>query len=354
VARPGIIGWLEWLRVGAIVGVVVLHVLSPVAFAYDRLAPHTFAWINLADSASRWCVPVFIMVSGALALGRREAPAWDGRTLGRRVARVGIPLIAWSLFYWWFGNAIRGRTLDPFDFAADFISGYPYYHLYFLFVIIGLYLITPVLRRFTDGVSDLTLGIAALAALAWSMVARGLLEVGLGHSSNAIDLFTRFLGYYLAGAWLFRLPLPSFARYAPLVAVGAIVLTAVGTAALIETSGSDHQAILYSPHSPLTILASMAIFLSARRYLPEAPRWVITIAGLSFGIYLVHPAILYVVARAMPLLSGPLPMIVTFVLQTAICLVVAGIITAVLARIPWVSTIVGGAPPRPADRPAPS
>ena len=350
-ARPTIIGWLEWLRLGAIVGVVVLHVLSPVAFAHDQLAPHTWAWINLADSASRWCVPVFIMVSGALHLGRREAPTWDGATLGRRIARVGIPLIVWSLFFWWFGNAVRGRTTTAPEFVADFIRGYPYYHLYFLFVILGLYAITPILRPFADRVSDRTLGWAAVAALAWSLLVRLFLEAGLGNSANSIELFARYLGYYLAGAWLFRIPLPPVARFAPAVAIAAIVATAVGTAAIIELSGTLHQAILYSPQTPLTVIASIAVFLTARVYLPEAPRWVVALAGLTFGIYLIHPAILPYAVDLTPLVNGPLPMSVSFVVQLSITIAVATVLAAILGRIPWVSAIVGSGAPRSGERP---
>ncbi len=345
-ARPTIIGWLEWLRVAAIIGVVVLHVLSPVSFAHDRLESHTWAWVNIADSASRWCVPVFIMVSGALALGRREAPTWDGQSLARRIARVGVPLIAWSLFYWWYGNAVRGRTTTPPEFAAEFISGYPYYHLYFLFAIIGLYAITPVLRPFVDQASDRTLGWVTIAALIWALLARLLLEVGLGHSANAIEMWSRYLGYYLAGAWLFRMALPSGARYAPLVAIAAIAATALGTAALVAWSGTRDQTILYSYQTPLTVIAALAIFLSARTYLPQAPRWVIAWAGLTFGIYLIHPAILTYANRFTPLVHGPLPMFVAFLVQTAITLLVATVLTMIIARIPWLSATVGVAVPR--------
>ncbi len=344
------IGWLEWLRVAATLGVVVLHVLSPVAFAHDRLAPHTWAWINIADSASRWCVPVFIMVSGALALGRPGAPVWDGRSLARRIARIGIPLIAWSLFYWWYGNAVRGRTTTPAEFAADFVSGYPYYHLYFLFAIIGLYAVTPILRPFVDRASDRTLGWVAIAALAWALLARLQLEVGLGHSANAIEMFTRYLGYYLAGAWLFRMPLPPGARYAPLVAIAAVAATAVGTAALVASSGTRHQTILYSYQSPLTVVAALAIFLSARAYLSGAPRWVIALAGLTFGIYLIHPAVIVYAARFTPLVHGPLAMPFAFLVQTAITIIVATVVAVVFARIPWLSATVGAALPRLGDR----
>lgn len=351
-ARPTIIGWLEWLRVGAIVGVVVLHVLSPVAFAWAGLAPHTWAWINIADSASRWCVPVFIMVSGALHLGRRNVPDWDGGTLLRRIARVGIPLIFWSLFYWWFGNAVRGRTTTPAEFAVLFAQGNPYFHLYFLFVILGLYVVTPVLRPFVDRISDKALGWVAIAAFTWAWLARLFLEFDGGASSTSIDMFTRYLGYYLAGAWLYRVRLGPGARFAPLVAIAAIAATAIGTALLVETSGTRHQTLLYSYLSPLTVLSALAVFVTARVYLPEAPRWVIALAGLTFGIYLIHPAILWYVAKWVPLVHGPLKMPIAFVVQTVTIIAIAAVLAAIIARIPWLSTVIGGAAPRVGERSA--
>lgn len=351
VARPSIIGWLEWLRVGAIVGVVVLHVLSPVAFAWAGLAPHTWAWINIADSASRWCVPVFIMVSGALHLGRRDAPAWDGATLGRRLARVGIPLLFWSLFFWWFGNAFRGRTTTPDEFAVLFLKGTPYFHLYFLFIIIGLYAITPVLRPFVDRISDKALGWFAIAAFTWAWLARLFLEIDGGASSTSIDMFTRYIGYYLAGAWLLRVRLGPGAHFAPLVAIAAIAATAVGTALLVQSSGTAHQTLLYSYLSPLTVVSALAVFVTARVYLSEAPRWVIALSGLTFGIYLIHPAILWFVAKWMPLAHGSLKMPIAFVVQVVTIIAISAVLAAVIARIPWLSTVIGGAPPRLRERP---
>ena len=57
-------------------------------------APDAVSWwsANLWDSFAHWCVPVFVMLSGALLLGRREPAPHFWR---KRAARLVWPLVGW-------------------------------------------------------------------------------------------------------------------------------------------------------------------------------------------------------------------------------------------------------------------
>src|ERR1700709_417019 len=63
------LAWMDLLRIGAIVAVVVIHAIST-ATKSSGTGWHSAWWwtANFLNSACLWCVPVFVMVSGALLL----------------------------------------------------------------------------------------------------------------------------------------------------------------------------------------------------------------------------------------------------------------------------------------------
>src|SRR3954447_23076195 len=67
-------GWLDLARVLAIGAVLAVHEAGAAVGARRPGEPADPAWwaANVLDAASRWCVPVFVMVSGALLLDPRR------------------------------------------------------------------------------------------------------------------------------------------------------------------------------------------------------------------------------------------------------------------------------------------
>ena len=135
----------RWL---AAVAVVMLHGAATVVS--DPAAYGSGAWLaaNLCDSAARWCVPVFVMISGALLLDP-ERPQDARRFYSRRVARICAPLLFWTLFYLLWRTAldwIDDGRLDLSFWPRKLAHGEPYYHLWYLYMIVGLYLFAPLVR----------------------------------------------------------------------------------------------------------------------------------------------------------------------------------------------------------------
>ena len=62
------LAWVSWLRVLAILAVVLIHVAGITAVAPDARSTTQGNLAIVLDFASRWSVPVFVMVSGALLL----------------------------------------------------------------------------------------------------------------------------------------------------------------------------------------------------------------------------------------------------------------------------------------------
>lgn len=134
------------IRLFAVVAIVVLHTA---ANGVTRLLLGSPDWwlANLLDSAARAGVPLFLMLTGALLLNRPAEPA--AQFYRRRFHKLGMPLLLWSAFYlvW---SALKAKVKQqPYqlDQAVDaLLSGTPYFHLWFIFMLAGVYLVLPWLR----------------------------------------------------------------------------------------------------------------------------------------------------------------------------------------------------------------
>ena len=131
---------MDTARVGACFMVVMLHVAAMGFSSFDG------QWwaSNFYDSLVRSCVPIFLMISGVLLLGKREALR---EFFKKRFVRILPPLIFWSLFYmaWntWQGKDYGGWT----DWVRKVASGPVTFHLWYLYAIVGIYLFVPFLRN---------------------------------------------------------------------------------------------------------------------------------------------------------------------------------------------------------------
>lgn len=87
--------YCDYLRLIATFAVVVLHVSASNWYGADV---HGLAWqsFNFYDSATRWSVPIFVMISGALFLGR-EIPI--KKIYSKYILRLVIAFFTWNLFY---------------------------------------------------------------------------------------------------------------------------------------------------------------------------------------------------------------------------------------------------------------
>lgn len=136
--QPQRIAYFDVLRILATFAVIVLH-LSAQHWADTDVYSRAWQAFNLYDSAVRWAVPVFVMISGALFLSGSQS---IGHILKKNVSRLVTAFIFWSALYAVFMVNFEGCPTNLI--LQQFLNGH--YHMWFLFMIVGLYLIVPFLR----------------------------------------------------------------------------------------------------------------------------------------------------------------------------------------------------------------
>jgi surface polysaccharide O-acyltransferase-like enzyme len=282
------------VRAAAIGMVVVLHVAAWVVVSFGRVPANEW-WVgNLVDAAMRPAVPLFVMVSGLLLLepGRSEAGL---QFLAGRARRVLLPFLGWVAIYFGWRSVYHGERLTFSAVVREALEGPVYPHLWFLYMIFGLYLAVPILRVFVHHARDDELRYLLAAWVATTSVPALLHALTGVRWGLDIVVTVGYVGYFVLGHVLRRASVAIGRRHAAVLAV-ALGITAVGTGWLSQRAGRLDPA-LYDYFAPNVIAMAALLFVILRSLdwarLFESRPWlgiIITwLARANFGIYLVHP-----------------------------------------------------------------
>lgn len=281
------IHYLDTLKVLAIFAVVLIHSASTPLYTMtpdDAL----FAYANLLDSVSRFCVPVFFMASGAVILSRDYE---IGEFYAKRLFRIVPVLLFWACVYLAFRVFVKGEHIGVLQAVMSFFDGHVYYHLWFLYVIVILYLLSPFMRRLVVAMS----GVEAKVLLAiWLLVAvfAPQLELALGVKFGfAYRELGAYSGYFMLGYYLnrqdFKKPFALLAIFAA-SAFAMFYLTAQASLEKGELVG-----IFYDYSTPLVVLQGVSLFLLFKSFEgAKAFEHIAKLSPLVFGVYLLHPLVL--------------------------------------------------------------
>lgn len=343
--------WIDLARVAAMVAVVLVHAYSPLVSEVYADQGSTSWWTATAlDAALRWCVPLFIMISGALLLGPRDEP--PAVFYRKRWLRIGPPLLVWTAAY--LGWEMWRSGLTPAEAAVQAASGSPGIHLYFLYAVAGLSLFTPFLRTLVSASSRNALWWFAGIAVALGAVNQALGVIDGVGGTTAVDRFLPFVGYYVLGWLLFHTePGARALRLGLTLLISGSAAAAVGAGAAAGLAGEwgTGADYVFDFLSPPVVLASAGAFLVFREaglrlasstrpaagLLARGARWA---AAPSFGVYLVHVMVLFSL-RDLLGMPGQGPLAVAAATgYAAATLVVSLAVVEVLRRLPMARTVL--------------
>lgn len=339
------------LRILAILGVVAIHVFGLILGRPDLRGTDTWNFAVILAIGSNWCVPMFVMVSGALLLAPRAHAAGPGAFLRKRAVRLLPAVIVWHLVYlvvvrhW-----ILQADLVPETVAVNFIDGKVYTALYFLWLILGLYVVAPVIAAFLRDGDARRAQITAIVACLWgaALLVLPLVATQLGfprtRTDTAVTLWIPYVGLFIAGyAW--REPRAEGRRW---IWAGGIAVALVTLDIWLFNVAPDFawlRAFLPVHYVSLpTVGAALAIYLCVidlcARLRPKerVVKIIGAIGSATFGVFLVHLLLVAVVRRWWPdLYADPAP--VAKLELYAMVVVASFAISVAAARVPWLRRI---------------
>jgi surface polysaccharide O-acyltransferase-like enzyme len=339
------IDWINNLRLISMFAVIVLHTASPLLFAYKGSSLHDWLTGDIYNALVRFAVPVFVMITGALLLHREYEL---GYFLKKRIGRLILPFIFWSLVYVGYRLyneefAFTGNLWADGKFVLNQLQTGAYYHLWYVYLLIGLYLFIPILGKFVRNATEKEL----IYFLVIWYLAMLLSTPYLGIFNTAVDLhnFTGYIGYLVLGHYLTykQFNFKSLPVVAALLFMALVALMSWGTYYL-QVRDHELKTFFYEPVGPFVVVLAACAFLIAKYTvvkLNPTLKHVCNNAGkYTLGIYLSHALVLNVFdlndinfTIFNPILSIPLIALACFLLSW---LLVYG-----MSKVPGIKHLVG-------------
>ena len=347
--------WLDVVRFIAMFTVVCCHCTDPFNF-YPGTAPNIGEiklWGAIYGSVLRPCVPLFVMITGALLLPVRG----DASTFyKKRIPRVFYPFLIWSVLYNLFPWITGLLGLNPqiildffpyageevmqqsFSVSLEYILMIPFnfsilaVHMWYIYLLIGLYLYLPVFSAWVEKASEraklmflLAWGVTLLLPYYYQFVSNYLWGTCSWNSFGMLYAFAGFNGYLLLGHYLKNLEWSlkkTLAIGIPMFAVGyAVTFLGFRHITALPEYTDEMLELSFTYCSLNVVMMTIPVFMLAKKVKVNSERMKKALANLTvcgFGIYMIHyfftgPSVVLMRAINMPIgLQIPVAAILAF------------------------------------------
>ena len=340
--------WISNLRVFATLIVILLHTAGNAIVPFGKLSIDYWWICQIIATFGRFAVPVFVILSGYLLLDR-----YDNLEdfLRKRLVRIFIPFLIWLFIYMIHGTFWGIKSERVVWLSSDWLvriltnnasgSG----HLWFVYMLLGLYLFTPILSRWLKDAPKIEieffLGMWLVANVGFL-----LLEKFYGVKPFFdFRYFTGFVGYFVWGAYFKKYPIvistqnkiSSFSLFI-LGWLGTVLVSGYCT---IHTGKYDS---FLGYDSPFVVMMSVGIVIFFQQLLnqPFAEKIITEIDISSYGIFLMHWLVMKILSRQFhvnyALYHNP---IYGILLHFTLIMVISIIVIGIIRRLPKGHYITG-------------
>lgn len=363
------IGWIDFLRVFAALMVVFSHSCDAFVGAFDTDKNQFLTGVFLG-SLARPCVPLFVMMTAVLLL-----PVKNNLSLGefyrKRIGRIIIPLIFWSLVlpvaFWGyfssFGSSSLNPMLTPSDYSGEslinrlytwiFNFNFDTVPLWYLYMLIGLYFIMPVLSAWLDKADKKDI---RLFLLVWGvslfipyiqMIAPflgyqgnwgnyGILGVCDWNIYGTFYYASGFLGYLIVAYYFSRWPVSWAWKKTLLICLPSFILGYAATSfgyiwfQTLFPGNYSYLEIIWLFCGINVMLMTLPVFIIVQKSAVKGSKFLTWIASLSFGVYLCHFIFVYIFYDIFNITSLPTFIRIFFIaISACICsLVISGLLAS--------------------------
>lgn len=293
------VNWnITYLRILATLGVVFFHTNAAIS-----AHPEWFSVSNcqslfclFGKECMLWAVPVFFMITGYLLLGSEKELSYT-IVLKKYVLRIFLALTIFSLPFAVLKIYGETHSLSVVSVIKAYIGNESMEHLWYLYPLIGLYLVSPVLKPSLKKISDSTivffLSVVFFFVLLLPMISN-VLNVKI-----AFDVPLKYHLFYFVAGYCCRILIE---KGKVNVKIAAIVMIASLIPIALFVFSNQSKFLEYS--NPFVALMSVSIFLlvmslpyTVKNSRLQSVLW--KVDRLCFTVYLIHPVFVQIAYRKM-------------------------------------------------------
>ena len=328
----------SYMRVLASFCVIVLNSLyTSNAYFSATITEGEVFWTRIMETQLMWAMPIFLMITGVLLLDEDRDLSLK-RLFGKYLRRMILALACFTLIFQILGYWQEGETDIFTGWMKGFFLGESWEHVWYLYLMIGLYLMMPFYQMIAKAVGDRMMDYLLILLLVFTSILPTLNVFGL-YPGFYIPTMVVFPVYLFLGYRLYHRPLPLWAAWACLVFFTAAIFTITylrfGTDVFAGLDDSiQSQMDTLTGYSSILVIGQVAgLFSLMCRIQSPAGEIMKGVDKCTFGIYLLHMIGIHMVMKWWgfdPYMYGPF----AFILMAAGFFVISLGITWVIRRIP--------------------
>ncbi len=339
---------IEVIRIIAIISTIVIHVSNIYMRSFPKISNVSFFGSVFFNSLARICVPLFFMISGALLIKGE----YDRSKYFKRLRKFILILIFWSVLYFII-NILRGGSSNIIKAICwtFFDTSYTSKHLWFMYAIIGLYIALPFIQAMCKNLTKEQENLFIILWLVISGLSGIYLPIMRAIAGNNIDIIypvpiingAYYLGYFVCGHIVYERikDIKANKKYNTLCIISYIVsmlIIAITTYILSINSNKLNGTMLWY-RSILIIIESFSIFIliiiNGHKFKSNK---INSISSLSFGVYLFHAIILFLIKDNINIIEYP--SIIGIPIIALIIYISSLIVVYILKKIPYIERLL--------------
>jgi len=338
------IEYFDWLRILCCFSVIVIHNSSQ--WYSSQIRSYEWKICNFYHNITRFGVPIFFMISGTLFL---EKDISFGIMLNKYIKCIYIKLLFWSFFY-----SMREKIIYKNDYKKTFINFLNgHFHLWFLFTICGLYLITPFIKQITkeEKLFKIFLVLNILISILFPNLLT-LISYNFEDYYNTLDkliskfglnyFFSPYQMYYIFGFYLNRFNIKPLFRI--IIYILGIFITIFTFQMTYYISLKKNEKInFFSSFYINVFFASIGVFVFFKynfnnlKYKRSIKEFIQKIGRLTFGIYIIHPFVIVELNKRFNMNNLSFEPLYSIPINSLIIFLISLILVYIIKLIPFIN-----------------
>ena len=332
--------YISFLRILAMFAIIGAHTIATPVIYYS--SDYTIFWLKLSVILSEICrsgVQIFIAISGALFL-QPDKDLIISKLIRKYVLRLFLALLIFGTLFSFMEIIFTERVFtfpQIIKACKNMLENKSWGHLWYLYMLIGLYLITPVLKHFIK--------IASESEIQYILIILFLFNFCFPIIEKYFDIK---IGFYLplVGTPIFFY-LMGYAIHSKIIKIKdcisiLMIITAIGIFVFesfvniqINTKGIYFEGF---SHSDLfSLLIPMSVFsLSLNHCRKEPVRFDKTFSELSFGVYIFHAVYINFFYKVLHINPGKMPVIFMWIVVFILTSILSLLTTYILRLLPFI------------------
>lgn len=297
--------YLDVVKVWGVFSIILLHTLSnTIHEAYPFVSSQQVSVVHSIHQLLYTAVPMFLLATGAGFLAEKGACGYD-RMKGH-ICKIAVDIVLFGAFFWIVECVLSGGSINVKDMVLAILTDATWSHTWYLYRILGIYLLMPLLAAFMNHAGSREQVILAGVLLFLESLypyAAGLIGF-VPAAVSPIDGI--FVFYVLAGGIIGRAETVKFARYRWWLLASTVI-----SGVMVLGKGFQGQEYILKEDYPMSLIFAVCLFTCVKIWCEKAdaphiageieqadsPCIAGRIAKASLGIYILHPAVIHFLVK---------------------------------------------------------